>query len=420
VAGSAVPSTDDLVAAAQRLLHDIREPSLQSVINATGVILHTNLGRAPLGAGAAREAASLASGYSNLEFDLEAARRGRRITHVRKLLKYLTGAEDVLVVNNNAAGVVLALSVLAGRGEAIVSRGELIEIGGSFRLPDIMAASGVKMVEVGTSNRTRISDYENAITADTELLFKAHRSNFSVSGFVEEASVRRLAELAGEKGIPLLYDMGSGLLRKPKGLPLEGEPDVSSAIADGADLVAFSCDKLLGGPQAGIVAGRARLIAKLSKAPLMRALRVCKMTMAALRAVCREYLNEESLFETNPTLGMLSRKKADLEKDAQLLLDALAARDVKAERVDNIGRCGGGALPDLELDSVAVEIPPPKGARKSEFSEDLFKRLLALDRPILGILREGRILFDVLTLAEKEIPYVAEAVASALKHVHGP
>ncbi|MFH2034091.1 MAG: L-seryl-tRNA(Sec) selenium transferase, partial [Candidatus Margulisiibacteriota bacterium] len=269
----------DLVSEVKNLIEKISKPSLKPVINATGIILHTNLGRAPLSFEPIR-------GYCNLEFDLETGKRGKREAHLKAPLKYITGAEDTLVVNNNAAAIVLILNTLASGKEVIISRGELIEIGGSFRINEIMASAGVKMVEVGTTNKTRLSDYENAVTENTALIFKAHKSNYSIKGFSEEVGIKELAEFSRKKGIPFVYDIGSGLLRKPKNLNLEGEPDVRSALKDGAYLVCFSGDKLLGGPQAGIIAGKKELISKLAKAPLMRALRVGKMTIAGLSAVC--------------------------------------------------------------------------------------------------------------------------------------
>ncbi len=415
--GGRAPDRDAVVAAALGLVKTICELSLRPVVNATGVVLHTNLGRAPLGAAVIEEVARVAAGYSTLEFDLAAARRGDRNVHVRELLKLLTGAQDAVVVNNNAAGLVLALNTLARDREVVVSRGELIEIGGSFRIPDILAASGARMVEVGTTNRTRLSDYKEAIGPETALLLKAHKSNYSVSGFTAEVPVRELAELARARGLALLYDIGSGLLRRPAGLPLGDEPDVAGALADGADLVAFSCDKLLGGPQGGVLAGRGELVSRAARAPLMRALRVGKLTLAALSAACRAYLRDEDLVRSNPTFAMLSRSSDELDRLACALLEELKNLGVEARRAASSGQCGGGALPNLEIPSAAVELVPREGIgdSRASFAERVYRRLLDADSPVLGVLREGRLLFDVLTLGEDELAQVARAAAAAIE-----
>ncbi len=413
-----MPSTDDILSQPRATeLNSAGAGSLKPVINATGVILHTNLGRAPLGKAVTDEIAAIAAGYSNLEFDLAAAGRGKRSAHVREILTRLTGAADVLVVNNNAAGIFLALSTLAGGRDVVVSRGELIEIGGSFRIPEIMSASGARMVEVGATNSTRLADYEAAITDGTALLFKAHKSNYRIVGAGGEVAVRELADLAHARGLTMMYDIGSGLLRKPDALALPDEPDVAGAIADGADLVAFSCDKLMGGPQAGVLAGRAELIAQLTQTPLMRALRVGKLTLAALSAVCRQYLRTDDLLAGNPTFAMLSRSQAQLKLLASKLADELAARQVPARVVPSAGQCGGGTLPELRLKSVAVELLAPEelAGTESTFAERVFKRLLGADRPVLGVLREGRLLLDVLAVFDGDIPDIAAAVAAAAK-----
>lgn len=414
--GNSVPCVERIVADATAFTARISEPSLKSVINATGIILHTNLGRAPLGQTAIDEITSIAGGYSNLEFDLEKARRGSRNSHIRKLLSFLTGAEDAIVVNNNAAGILLALNTLARDREVVISRSELIEIGDSFRLPDIMAVSGARMVEIGTTNRTSRADYETAIGPETAILLKAHKSNYTIQGFTQDVSVRELAEQAHARDLIMMYDIGSGLLRKPKTLPLDTEPDVASAIADGADLVAFSGDKLLGGPQAGILVGRKKLIETLSRAPLMRALRVGKLTIVSLSAVCRSYLQEDSLPNVNPIFSMLERRRYDMEQMASILLNELARLNIQAQTVKSTGRCGGGTLPDLEINSIAVEVLPYDGIKDKTqtFAERLYRRLLQVHPPVLAVLREGRILFDVLTLFPENIPDIARATSAAL------
>ena len=418
LAGEPVPGMVDMVAAVQRRVLTLCGPTLKKVINATGVILHTNLGRAPLGQTAIDEISKVALGYSNLEFDLANHRRGDRNTHLREMLNFLTGAESTLVVNNNTAGIVLALNTLAADREVIISRGEMIEIGGAFRLPEIMAASGVRMVEVGTTNRTRLADYENAIRPDTALIFKAHKSNYCIKGFTGEVHVADLAKLAHARGLPVIFDLGSGLLRKPQSLALQDEPDVSSVLTAGVDIVAFSCDKLLGGPQAGVLAGRAELILRLARAPMMRAFRVGKLTLAALTATCRQYLREGDLIAGNPTFAMLNRTGKELDRLASILRGELKRLGIACRVIESFGQCGGGTLPDLRLKSVAVEVLPQKGigTPKLTFAEFLYKRLIEAEPPVLGILREGSILLDVLTLTEDEMAHIARATVNALAH----
>ncbi|MCX7025298.1 MAG: L-seryl-tRNA(Sec) selenium transferase [Spirochaetes bacterium] len=414
--GAETPEHGKLEREAADLAERIALPALKEVVNATGVVIHTNLGRSPLGARVLRDLSPIVNGYSNLEFDLQSASRGSRHDHVSLLLKYLTGAEDALVVNNNTAGLILALGTLASGREVIISRGELIEIGGSFRLPEIMEASGATMVEVGTTNKTRIADFEKAITEKTALLMMAHRSNFAIRGFTEEVSVRELASLAVRKGIPFLYDLGSGLLRKPTSLSFLDEPDVRSSLADGADLVLFSGDKLLGGPQSGIVAGKEALISRLKKAPLMRALRVGKLTLAALTSVMRSYLNDESLMRDNPVFSMLSQSPENLKRKASKLADAIQKTGVECDVVESAAQCGGGTLPDLKLDSFSVRIlfRERTTVKRSKSGERVFAALLALKRPVLGVLRAAELHLDVLTLNESDFPFIASALAGIM------
>ena len=415
--GKRVPSVDELAAQAISVVRSINTLSLRPIINATGIVLHTNLGRAVLGKQVLDDIAPVITGYSTIEFDCTRAARGSRHDHINALLKYLTHAENAIVVNNNAAAIVLALSTLAKKKEVIVSRGELIEIGGEFRIPDIMAVSGACMVEVGTTNRTRLADYEKAITERTAILFKAHKSNFSMNGFVEDASIKELSLLARKHDLLVLHDIGSGLIRKPEGLPLENEPDVASSIDSGADLVLFSADKLLGGPQAGIIAGRNDLIAHLAKVPLMRALRVGKLTLAALVSACRQYLDDKQFMAANPTFFMLSRRPEDLRQSAETLRDALAQKNIKADVVETQGQCGGGTLPDVNLPGFAVRLqfPGVKKTQGTRMAETVFKKLLALERPILGILREGALMFDLRTVDEADIGYLVQAIAGTAR-----
>lgn len=397
------------------------EPSLKRVINATGVIIHTNLGRAPLGQKVLDELKSIVLGYSNLEYNLKKASRGQRNDHVVSLLTYITGAEDAVVVNNNAAAIILALNTFAKDREVLISRGELIEIGGSFRIPDIMAASGAKMIEVGTTNKTHPADYENAITENTALILKVHRSNYFIAGFTEEVPLKELVKLAHNKGLPVLYDIGSGLLRKPGNLPLAEEPDVNTSLSEGADMVTFSGDKLLGGPQAGIAAGKKEMISRLSKAPMMRALRVGKLTLSALATVIRSYFDDRSLIESLPLFAMLERTGEDLKASAETLAAQLTKAGIKARVVKSTGQCGGGTLPHLKIDSFAAALTSNQKSQneRSAFAEEMFQELLNLDYPIVAILRKGEILFDVLTLSQEYFPYITDAVSKILSSQGG-
>ncbi|MBU0501873.1 MAG: L-seryl-tRNA(Sec) selenium transferase [Candidatus Margulisbacteria bacterium] len=393
---SPTPHTSHLVPLIKKTLESISQPSLKPVINATGVILHTNIGRAPFGDKIVDEVSNVIKGYSNIEFNLATGKRGSRGSHLSNLLKYITGAEDSAVVNNNAAAIILILNTLAKDKEVIISRGELIEIGGSFRINEIMQAAGVKMIEVGTTNKTRLSDYENEITENTALIFKAHKSNYAIKGFTDEVSIEELADFAHQKNLPFVYDIGSGLLKKPKGLSLENEPDVKSSLKDGADLICFSGDKLLGGPQAGIIVGRQDYVAKLAKAPLMRALRVGKMTLAALSGVCRAYLKD---IPDLPVFAKLQRTPAEVKALAEKLQELIPGSEI----VENIGYCGGGTLPELEIPSFAIKL-------NNVDAEKLFFCLLKLDQPILGILRKGELLIDLLTVEEKDLEYIAKMI----------
>lgn len=390
------------------------------VVNLTGVVIHTNLGRAPLGKQILSEVQDLITGYSNLEYDLSRAGRGKRGDHVREIIRFLTNAEDAIVVNNNAAAIIFTLNTFARQKDVIISRGELIEIGGSFRIPEIMATSGARMVEVGTTNRTRIEDYERAIKPTAGVLFKAHKSNFSIKGFTEEASIKQLSALGKKHSLILIYDIGSGLIRKPKSLPLHDEPDVRQAIEDGADIVTFSCDKLLGGPQAGIIAGNKELIKQLSCAPMMRALRIGKLNLAFLNAALRSYLNDEMLVKKTPLFRILERPLYELEQLAHTLQKQLELLNVDATIIESTGQCGGGTLPDLEIKSYAVMLKPGRERKtdKALWAEQIFRRLHFLERPVIGILRKGDVIFDVLTVFEEDIPYITGAIAKVVKELN--
>lgn len=390
------------------------ERNLRKVYNASGIIIHTNLGRAPFGREMLKDSFSVLQGYNNLEFNLKTGSRGSRNDHASSILRFLTGAGDILVVNNAAAAVMMILRTFAKNREVIVSRGELIEIGGSFRIPDIMAASDCKMVEVGTTNKTRLSDYENKINDQTALLFKAHKSNYTIKGFTEEVGVSELAKLGEKYKLPVVYDLGSGLLKKIPHPAFEQEPDVKEALASGADLICFSGDKLLGGPQAGIIAGKKPLVEKLRKEPMLRALRVCKTTLALLETACSYYLNEDDLRSKNLVFKTFYRDIDDIRQAAEKLQAMLNENAIDAQIVPNTGRCGGGTLPDAAIESFAVMIKYGKSNKESAaYAEKMYLQLLAQKQPLLGILKQGNILFDILTVDARDIETIAGLIAES-------
>ena len=413
VKGKPVPKTNVLVSMIVNRFYRISKRHLRKVINATGVIIHTNLGRAPYSSAMLQDAFEALNGYNNLEFDLDKATRGSRNAHASELLKYLTEAEDVLVVNNNAAAVVLILRTFARDREMIISRGELIEIGGSFRMPDIIATSGCKMVEVGTTNKTKVQDYEQAITQNTGVLFKAHKSNYSIEGFTHEASLKELVALGKKYDLPVVYDMGSGLLNNDIVKQLKGEPSVKQTLKTGVDLVSFSGDKLLGGPQAGIIAGKKELVRKLKKEPLLRALRVDKLTLSFLETALKYFLKEEDLYKKNLFYHTLKQPVEKLEEKGNAFVEVLKGQGVNAEVVESSGQFGGGALPGKKIvsRSVKLNIEGNSARKRSELAEKIYMDLLQQKVPVLGILRKGELLFDMLTLKESELEYTVEVVA---------
>jgi L-seryl-tRNA(Ser) seleniumtransferase len=392
---------------------EISRPRLRKVINATGVILHTNLGRAVLSQ-AAREALDAVAGhYCNLELDLETGERGSRQDHVRDLLRELTGAEDALVVNNNAGAVLLALNTLARGKPVVVSRGQLVEIGGSFRLPEIMAASGAILVEVGTTNKTYLRDYEQAVGPETALLLRVHTSNFRIIGFAAEVGIAELAGLGRRLGIPVMEDLGSGLLVDLGGDFLRDEPVVVASLAAGADVVTFSGDKLLGGPQAGIILGREKYLEPMRKNPLARALRIDKLSLAALEATLRLYLDPDWAKSQIPTLHALFVSVEELRRRAERLRDLLvpALRDqAEAEVQTGFSEAGGGSLPGVALPTFLVLVRP------RELSvEELAARLRRAEPPVIARRLEGALALDVRTMLEGEEALVVRAVATCLE-----
>ena len=396
----------DLVPRARELLAEMERPSLRRVINATGVILHTNLGRAPLPPSAREAVARVAEGYSNLELDLQSGDRGSRHAHVEGLLCELTGAEAAIVVNNGAGAVLLAAVALAGPGRAIVvARGQLVEIGGGFRIPEVIEQSGARLIEVGTTNRTRLSDYERALNAhdDVAAIMRVHQSNFRTVGFVEDVPVEALCKLRA----PVIDDIGSGCLAGQPGTwgkaVAAEEPLLESSVAAGAALVCCSGDKLLGGPQAGLIVGRRDAVAATRRHPLARALRIDKLSLAALEATLRLYREPDRAWAEIPVLAMLHVPEADLAARAQEIAQAIGER---ARIVRTVGRVGGGALPLLELEgpAVALEAEP----------EALARALRDADPPVIVRISDGQVLLDPRTLTEAEVPLLVRAARGAL------
>jgi L-seryl-tRNA(Ser) seleniumtransferase len=393
----------------QRLQHDLR-PRLRSVINATGIVLHTNLGRAPIAEEAAKAAYGAARGYLNLELDLESGKRSSRQDPIRAWVCRLTGAESATVVNNNAAATVIALRTLCQGREVIVSRGQLIEIGGSFRIPEIMAVSGATLREVGATNITRLSDYEKAISAQTAALMQIHTSNYRISGFTESVSTAELVALGKQFRLPVIDDIGSGALLDFNCFGFAGEPIARASIATGADLVLFSGDKLLGGPQAGILAGKKEYIERIEKDPLMRAFRCNKMTLAALEATLRIYLNEELAVREIPVLRSLGMPLDELKKRASALAKRLRTIETLAsvEIVEDVAYVGGGSLPDQQMKTWVVEVKP-----RDLSDADCAQRLRLGAPAVMGRVRDGKIVLDVRTIFPHQMEPLVEAVRLA-------
>jgi L-seryl-tRNA(Ser) seleniumtransferase len=404
--GAACPSADQLLTAAERMLQQEQQPNLRPVINATGVIINTNLGRAPLSQEALLAVQRVAGGYSNLEYALEAGERGSRHTHVHALLCELTGAEAALVTNNNAAAVLLGLSALAMEREVIISRGQLVEIGGGFRVPDVMRQSGCHLVEVGTTNRTRIRDYEAALTERTALLLTVHPSNFLITGFTESTPVNALAELAHKHGLLVMDDLGSGCLLNSEAYGLAHEPMPRESLAAGADLVCFSGDKLLGGPQAGILVGKSAVLARLAKHPLMRAVRIDKMTLAALEATLRHYQRSEA--ETHiPIWRMISMRPERIASRAASWIAKLQAKGILARTQRGESTIGGGSLPGETLPTTLVALP---AEHLSLQLDELARRLRMRQTPIITRILRDTLLLDPRTVLEEQDKEVLQAL----------
>ncbi len=383
-------------------------PRLRSVLNATGVVIHTNLGRSVLPEDASHRLVAAAGGYTNLEFDLNTGSRGSRYALVEEMLCELTGAESALVVNNNAAAVLLALNTLASGREVIVSRGQLVEIGGSFRIPDVMEKSGAALVEVGATNRTHLFDYEQAISAETALLLRVHASNFKVIGFTSEVSSEQMAALARRHRLQSMEDLGSGSLVDFSRFGLPEEPTVQQTLKAGVDVVTFSGDKLLGGPQAGIIAGKKDIVSRIKKNPLNRALRIDKFTLASLEAVLHHYYDLEDAVKSLPVLRMLTQPRAEVEARCRRVLDRLGAVASRFTLVPVESRVGGGAMPEYAVASMALRYDGPVAVSRLE------RGLRSLDVPIIGRVEDGHLLFDMRTVQESEEELFAKKAGSFL------
>ena len=432
IAGSQLDETSldlalgGLTGAVERQLRESLRYSLLPLVNATGVILHTNLGRAPLAASALDHVRATAGAYSNLEFDLETGERGKRDVHVDRLFQKLLNADGVeaglgaasgerrpagistIVVNNNAAAVLLALNSLAEGGEVIVSRGELVEIGGSFRIPDVMSKSNATLREVGTTNRTRVADYEHAINERTRLLLRVHRSNFKITGFTEQPSLDELVTLARRRNLPLMEDLGSGALFDLRAVGIAGEPGVLDSLRAGVDVVTYSGDKLLGGPQAGLISGRADLVARMSGNSLFRALRVDKLTYAALEATLLAYVKRDH--DAIPALRMMRLSKDEIARRAEKIVSSVACaqlKRIKLEMLDGESVIGGGAAPSAVLPTRLIAL-----THVDLSADDLSARLRANSPPVIARAEEGRVLIDLRTVFPEQDANLATALAS--------
>ncbi|MEW6115901.1 MAG: L-seryl-tRNA(Sec) selenium transferase [Nitrospirota bacterium] len=409
-------SLEEMLVDVQRHIEKRSELSLKPVINATGIVIHTNLGRSVLSERVLENVKRIACSYSNLEYELEQGTRGKRYSHVQRLLNDITGAESSLIVNNNAAAVFVCLAALAKGKEVIVSRGELVEIGGSFRIPDVMSSSGAVLKEVGTTNKTHLRDYENAINENTGLLLKVHQSNFRIVGFTKEVGIEELATLGKKHNIPVMFDLGSGCLVDLKPYGVHIEPTVQDIVKAGTDIVTFSGDKLLGGPQGGIIVGKSELIDIIAKNPLMRAVRIDKMTLAAFEAILMSYLDEETAKKNIPTVRMLLQDIEEIHARAkkiaaQLKKDLGAAHEEAASVavVEDASQSGGGALAEVEFKTYAVAVKPVQlSANKLE------ERLRLGKPPVIARIKEDALILDARTIRDNEIADLVKGIRAAL------
>ena len=402
---------ENLAADIERRIEELSSYSLTPVINATGIVIHTNLGRSVLSDNVLDHVREVGGGYSTLEYDLSAGKRGQRHTHTRRLLQEITGAEDAFIVNNNAAAVLICLNTLAAGKEVIVSRGELVEIGGSFRVPDVMKAGGAILREVGTTNKTHLYDYGNAINENTALILKVHPSNYKILGFTEDVKIDDLVSLGREKGVPVMYDLGSGCLLDLRKYGIHDEPSVQETVKAGVDIVTFSGDKLLGGPQGGVIAGKKGYVERIRKNPLARALRTDKLTIAAFEATLMEYMDPEKAVREIPTLRMLFQSPREIRARAGKIASALRAA-VKDERFDVIkdsSQAGGGSLPETEFPSFAVSVKPSRMS-----VNEMESRLRTASPPVIARIRGDSLLLDARTIGKDDIKGIVRAVSAAL------
>jgi L-seryl-tRNA(Ser) seleniumtransferase len=386
--------------------------SLKPLINATGVVIHTNLGRSILSEKILENIKRVSEGYSNLEYDIDKGKRGKRYSHIKKVLREVTGAEDALVVNNNAAAVLLSLNTLAKGREVIVSRGELVEIGGSFRIPDVMKASGAILREVGTTNKTHLFDYERAITENTALILKVHKANYRIIGFSEEVPIEDLVKIGVRHHIPVMFDLGSGCLIDLKPFGIHDEPSVKDILKSGVDLTTFSGDKLLGGPQGGVIVGKREYIEEIQRNPITRAVRIDKLTLAGFEATLMEYIDEEKTVQNIPTLRMLLQKPEEIKARANRIAKGLK-KEIKNSEITvlpDTSRAGGGSLPEIDLPTYVVSIRSEK-VPVNEFEERLRKG----DPPIIARIRENSLIIDARTVQEKDYVFIISKVKSILQ-----
>ncbi len=385
--------------------------SLQPVINATGIVIHTNLGRAILTDKILKNIISVGKGYSNLEYDLETGKRGRRHTHTKRLLKQITGAEDALIVNNNAAAVLLCLNTIARGKEVIVSRSELVEIGGSFRIPDVMAASNAILREVGTTNKTHLYDYKNAISENTGLILKVHQSNYQIIGFTDIVKIEDLVSIGKKNRIPVMYDLGSGCLLSLKPYKIYSEPSVQEIVKSGVDIITFSGDKLLGGPQGGIIVGKQKYIKKFEKNPMSRALRIDKLTIAAFEATLMEYMDLENSKKEIPVIRMLFQTPEEIRTRARQIAAELrkTVKNTDIDVIKDISKAGGGSLPEAEFPTFAVSLKPVHIS-----VNELELRLRNSSPPVISRIKGNSLLLDARTILKEDIKNLVMAVADSL------
>jgi L-seryl-tRNA(Ser) seleniumtransferase len=404
-------SEEVMIANIENIIEKLSSYSLRPLINATGVVIHTNLGRSILSERVIENIRRVSESYSNLEYDIEEGKRGKRYTHIKRILREVTGAEDALIVNNNAAAVMLCLSTLAKDKEVIVSRGELVEIGGSFRMPEIMAASGAILREVGTTNKTHLYDYEKAINENTSLILKVHKSNFRVMGFSEEVFIEDIVNFGRKHQIPIMFDLGSGCLMDLRPFGIRDEPVVKDIVKSGIDITTFSGDKLLGGPQCGLIVGKREYLEKIQGNPLTRAMRIDKLTLAGIEATLMEYIDEEKAVRNVPTLKMLLQKPEELRGRANKIAKRLKReiQNAHIRVISDSSRAGGGALPEVDLPTYAVSI------KSDEVSAIEFKeRLRKGTPPIIARIKEDSLIIDARTVRDKDLEGLVAGIKSAL------